>query len=84
MSRLVDSLWEGSPEAHGSRRTRRPCRYHAYVPDGLAAAKLELDSDLAADLVDAEVALASFDAQATASGDLEQLARFLLRAEAVA
>lgn len=84
MSRLVDSLWEGSPEAHGPRRTRRPCRYQAYVPDGLAAAKLELESDLAADLVEAEVALASFDAQATASGDLEQLARFLLRAEAVA
>ena len=84
MSRLVDSLWEGSMEAYGPRRTRRPCRYQAYVPDGLAAANLELESDLAADLVDAEVALASFDAQATASDDLEQLARFLLRAEAVA
>ena len=84
MSRLVDSLWEGSAEAHGPRRTRRPCRYQAYVPDGLAAAKLELESDLAADLVDAEVELASFDTRAKASGDLEQLARFLLRAEAVA
>ena len=84
MSRLVDSLWEGSPDAHGPRRARRPCRYQAYVPDELAEASLELHGDLAADLVDAEVALATFDAQAMASGDLEQLARFLLRAEAVA
>lgn len=84
MSRLVDSLWEGSPDAHGPRRARRPCRYQAYIPDELAATNLEFDGDLAADLVDAEVALASFDALAMASGDLEQLARFLLRAEAVA
>jgi len=84
MSRLVKSLWEGSLDAYGSRKSRRPCRYQAYVPDELAAATLELDGNLAADLVDAEVALASFDAKATASGDLEQLARFLLRAEAVA
>jgi len=84
MSRLVESFWEGTLDAYGSHKSRRPCRYQAYVPDELAAATLELEGDLAADLVDAEVALASFDAKATAGGDLEQLARFLLRAEAVA
>ena len=84
MSRLIEALWEGAPDAYGSRKSRKPCRFRAYVPDELAVENLELESDLAADLVDAEVALASFDARATASGDLEQLARFLLRAEAVA
>jgi Fic family protein len=84
MARLIDSLWDGSPDAHGPRRARRPCRYQAYIPDDLAEANLELNGDLAADLVDAQVELASFDARATVSGDLEQLARFLLRAEAVA
>lgn len=84
MSRLVDALWEPSPDAYGSRRSRRPCRYQAYVPDPLSRADLGLAPDLAADVVDAEVDLAAFDAQASAQGDLEQLARFLLRAEAVA
>lgn len=84
MSRLIDSLWEGSPDAFGPRRARKPCRYQAYLPDPLMDLELDLAGDLAADLVDAEVALASFDAKALASGDLEHLARFLLRAEAVA
>ncbi len=84
MSRLVEALWEGSPDAHGPRRSRRPCRYQAYIPDNLETIKLALDHSLAADVVDCEVALSAFDTQSKANAELEQLARFLLRAEAVA
>lgn len=84
MGRLIGAMWEPSPDAFGPRRNRRPCRYEAYVPDALAARALDLDAELSADVVDVEVALAAFDAQAGMRADLEQLARFLLRAEAVA
>lgn len=84
MARLLPATWSAPPEAFGPRRNRRPCRYDAYVPDLLADRPVELDAELSADVVDVEVALASFDARAETRPDLEQLARFLLRAEAVA
>ncbi len=84
MGRLIAKTWSGSPDAFGARRNRRPCRYEAYVPDRLSEAVLEWGPEMAADVVDVEVALAAFDTQAGQRADLEQLARFLLRAEAVA
>ena len=84
MGRLIAKSWSGSPDAFGARRNRRPCRYEAYVPDRLSEAVLECGSEMAADVVDVEVALAAFDTHAGQRADLEQLARFLLRAEAVA
>lgn len=84
MARLIPATWSASQEAFGARRNRRPCRYEAYVPDLLADRPFDLDAEMSADVVDVEVALASFDATAGMRPDLEQLARFLLRAEAVA
>lgn len=84
MGRRIAKTWSGSPDAFGARRNRRPCRYEAYVPDPLSEAVLEWGPEMAADAVDVEVALAAFDTQAGQRADLEQLARFLLRAEAVA
>jgi Fic family protein len=50
----------------------------------LQTLEVALENSLAADVVDAEVALSTFDTQSAVNAELEQLARFLLRAEAVA
>ncbi|HST83900.1 MAG TPA: Fic family protein [Kineosporiaceae bacterium] len=84
MSSRVRDTWHADPDAYGPRRHRKPCSYEAYVPDLLGPASWELPSDLAADIVDAERELAVFDSRVHEAHDLEQLARFLLRAEAVA
>ncbi len=84
MSTRVRDTWRGDPDAYGPRRHRKPCNYEAYVPDLLGEAMWDLPSDLAADIVDAERELAVFDSRVQEAHDLEQLARFLLRAEAVA
>ena len=84
MSERIKAVWQPTPDAYGPRRHRRPCAYEAYVPDPLSSLPLELSSDLAADVVDVESAVARFDGQTQARHDLERLARFLLRAEAVA
>jgi len=63
---------------------RASCDYDAYVPDPLVGRPVRLDGDVAADVADAEVAVARFDAKAVALADTEALARLLLRAESVA
>ncbi|HEY0475312.1 MAG TPA: Fic family protein [Kribbella sp.] len=82
MSQQITAIWRSSPEAYGPRKHRRPCEYSAYLPDLLTAHSLDLSAELAADVADAERALATFSG--TSKHNLEQLARFLLRAEAVA
>lgn len=82
MSQQVTAVWRANPDAYGPRKHRRPCEYTAYVPDLLRAHALEFSAELAADIVDTERALAAFGGPG--EHNLEQLARFLLRAEAVA
>ncbi len=82
MSQQIAAVWQANPDAYGPRKHRRPCEYTAYVPDLLSAHALEFSAELAADIVDAERALAAFGGHG--EHNLEQLARFLLRAEAVA
>lgn len=82
MSQLIKEIWHASPDAYGPRKHRRPCAYSAYVPDQLSAHALDLSAELAADVADTERALATFGS--ASEHNLEQLARFLLRAEAVA
>lgn len=82
MSQQITAIWRSSPEAYGPRKHRRPCEYSAYVPDHLTAHSLDLSAELAADVADTERALATFNS--VGKHNLEQLARFLLRAEAVA
>jgi Fic family protein len=84
LSERIRAVWHPAPDAYGPRKHRRPCAYESYVPDPLSDLPLELSSDLAADVVDVENAVARFDGQTRARHDLERLARFLLRAEAVA
>lgn len=83
MARVIRRRWAGNPDAP-SRSGRLPCDYEAYDPDLLAGRHITLDGDVAADVADAEAAIARLDTQASALADTEALARLLLRAESVA
>ncbi|MGH8907882.1 MAG: Fic/DOC family N-terminal domain-containing protein [Egibacteraceae bacterium] len=66
-----------------SRRGREGCEYEAYVPDPLAGRAFRLDGAVAADVADAEAAIARLNAAVATLVDTEALARLLLRAESV-
>ncbi len=84
MSKVVKRSWRSEVLSGLPRRDRASCEYDAYVPDPLVGRVVRLDGEVAADVADAEVAIARFDATATALADTEALARLLLRAESVA
>lgn len=84
MAKVIKSLWRPEGLTGLPRRDRAPCEYEAYVPDLLAGRKTTLNGDVAADVADAERAIAALDAQALTLADTEALARILLRAESVA
>ena len=84
MARLVDRRWTPADVTGLSRRDRQGCDYQAYVPDLLVGRELYLSGTTAADVADAEAAIAGFDHQVSSLADTEALARLLLRAEAVA
>jgi len=66
------------------RGARRGCDYEAYLPDCLAGQRISLSGEVAADVADAEGAVARLSREAGALADSEAVARLLLRAEAVA
>ena len=83
MASLQERRWSG--EIAGlRRRDRRPCAYHVYLPDRLRGRRFSLDGDVAAEVTQAETALARLDATGNALANSEALARLLLRAESVA
>jgi Fic family protein len=85
VSELLNRHWQSEVGGSGvSRRDRRSCNYTAYLPDPLVRRRFALDGDVAADIADAEAAIARLNAEATALVDTEALARILLRAESVA
>lgn len=85
MSELLNRHWRSQVAGSGiSRRDRRDCDYAAYMPDPLVGRRFVLDGDVAADIADAEAAIATLNAEATGLVDTEALARILLRAESVA
>lgn len=84
MATVIRDHWITDASAGLARRDRRSCDYEAYVPDLLTGRKVVLDGDAAADIADAERAIAVLDAQASTLIDTEALARILLRAECVA
>lgn len=83
MSKVVARTWRGS-DVGLSRRDRQPCRYEAYVPDPLIGREFTFEGTVAADVSDAEAAIARLNATARSLVDTEALARILLRAESVA
>lgn len=85
MSELLNRHWQSEVTGGGiSRRDRRSCDYASYIPDALVGRRFALDGNVAADIADAEAAIARLNAEATALVDTEALARILLRAESVA
>ncbi|HMG39961.1 MAG TPA: Fic family protein [Acidimicrobiales bacterium] len=84
VAKLVERTWTPADLTGLPRRDRQGCRYSAYIPDRLVGRELFLSGTTAADVSDAEAALAGFDNQVSSLVDTEALARLLLRAEAVA
>jgi Fic family protein len=85
MSELLKRHWtSGIADAGLPRRERRSCDYRAYVPDRLLGRAFVLAGDVAADIADAEAAIARLNSEATALADTEALALIFLRAESVA
>ncbi len=84
MARVIRRQWTTDASTGMARRDRRSCDYEAYVPDTLAGRPILFSADTAADVADAERAIAVFDAQASSLLETEAIARILLRAESVA
>lgn len=84
MSKVLHRRWRSEVASGLPRRDRASCDYEAYLPDFLVGRSVRLDGDVAADVTDAEAAIARFDAKAAVLADTETLARLLLRAESVA
>lgn len=85
MAKLLRRRWDSDVAGLGiPRRDRRSCEYKAYVPDPLAARSFAFAGEVAADVADAEAAIARLNLEATALVDTEALARILLRSEAIA
>src|SRR5271154_1383660 len=84
MSKVLKRRWISDLGSGLSRKDRLSCDYEAYVPDQLVGREITLDGDVAADVVDAEVAIARLEVEASALIETEALARILLRAESVA
>jgi hypothetical protein len=83
MSKVLKRRWRTSFEGF-SRRDRTGCDYEAYLPDPLRDREFQLDGEVAADVADAEAAIARLNLSAVALVDTEAVARLLLRAEPVA
>lgn len=83
MGRYEDRTWPGDP-AGATRAERASCRFRAYVPEPLVGTKVDLAASMAADLVDVEQQVRQLNDTHPGLANLEPLARFLLRAEAVA
>jgi Fic family protein len=84
MARVIRKHWASDVGTGLARRDRLSCDYDAYLPDTLAERSFALSSQTAADVADAERAIAVLDTEATTLADTEALARILLRAESVA
>ena len=83
MSRVIRRRWI-SDHSGPSRKDNRGCEYEAYVPDHLVGRAFTIEGEVAADIADAEAAIARLNVGATSLVDTEALARILLRAESVA
>ena len=65
MAHLVEEMWAADASGR-SRRDRQPCTYKLYVPDTLAGRQFLFEGLVVADVADAERAIVSFNATASA------------------
>jgi Fic family protein len=84
MAKVLRRHWTGGDQSGLTRRDRMPCDYDVYIPDRLAGRSFALDGPVAADVAEAEIAIARLDLEARALSNSEALARLLLRSESVA
>jgi Fic family protein len=84
MAKVARRHWDTDANSGVARRDRRSCDYEAYVPDLLRGRGMLFEASTAADIADAERAIALLDMQTSTLVDTEALARILLRAECVA
>ncbi len=84
MSKVLRRRWQSSFDSGLSRKDPQGYEYEAYVPDLLVGRTFRLEGSVAADVADAERAIAALDTTAAALANTEALARLLLRAESVA
>jgi hypothetical protein len=73
VARVVRRHWITEAEPGVARHDRRSCDYEAYVPDLLAGRKLLFEGSTAADIADAERAIAVMDTAASTLADTEAL-----------
>jgi Fic family protein len=84
MARVLRQRWRADMGGGLARRDRRGCEYEAYLPDLLRDRAFRLDGEVAADVAEAEAAVARFNSEALWLLNWEAMARLLLRAESVA
>lgn len=83
-TRGVERRWGSQPGAPGSRRSRTPYAFTAYVPWPLAERDFQLNTETSAAVAAAQQACTELNLGSPDALNLEALARQLLRAEAVA
>jgi len=84
MARFVKKRWVADPNSFGGRRDRASGTSEAYLPERIASSDLLVRASTAALLSDAEQALLRLNENPPVLGNLEAVARRLLRAESVA
>ena len=84
MAKVVKRHWVSDQGSGLPRRDRLSCDYEAYLPDSLVGRAVVLEGPVAADISEAEAALARFSLEVGTLADSEALARLLLRTESVA
>lgn len=83
-TREVERRWGSVPEGMGSRRSRSPYTYKAYVPKPIAERDFQVNGETTAAIAAAQQACTELNINPPDALHLEALARQLLRAEAVA
>ncbi len=84
MAKVIKRHWVGEQQSGIPRRDRRSCDYEVYIPDKLMDRPVTLEGSVAADVSDAEMAIARLNLEARGLSNSEALARLLLRSESVA
>ena len=83
MARLIERVWEASPDAYGPRSSRTSFRYSAFLPDPIYQLETHVTDAVVAEIEAAAVGVRELQSSPTFRG-LEAVGRQLLRAEALA